>query len=93
MKTVRVVFAYLVGMYLVVRAIVELVTIDYGDAASYEDDWGGPSLAGVLAVHCLPGVIAVSLMILGAAPPVCAETPSVNDAPAELAEHRRRSPG
>ena len=58
--------AYLVGMYLVVRAVVKLVTIDYGDAGSYEDDWGGPSLTGVLAVHCLPGVIAVSLMILGA---------------------------
>jgi hypothetical protein len=66
MKTVVVVFANLVGMYFVVRAVVELVSIDYGDAASYEDDWGGPSLAGVLAVHCLPGVIAVALMILGA---------------------------
>ena len=66
MKTVGVVFAYLVGAFFVVRAIVELVTIDYGDAASYEDDWGGPSLVGVLAVHCLPGVICLALMILGA---------------------------
>ena len=66
MKTIGVVFAYLVGTYFVVRAIVEVVTIDYGDAASYEDDWGGPSLVGVLAVHCLPGVIALALMIWGA---------------------------
>ena len=66
MKTIGVVVAYLVGAYFVFRAIVELVTIDYSDAASYEDDWGGPSLVGVLAVHCLPGVIALALMIWGA---------------------------
>jgi len=47
----------LVGTFLVVRAIVELVAIDYGNPASYRDDWGGPSLVGVLAVHCLPGVL------------------------------------
>jgi hypothetical protein len=66
MKAIAIVFAYLVGAFLVVRAIVELVTIDYGDASAYEDDWGGPSLVGVLAVHCLPGVIAAALMIWGA---------------------------
>src|SRR6187402_300307 len=32
-------------------AIVEFVTIDYGDPSSYEDDWGGPTLIGVLAVQ------------------------------------------
>jgi hypothetical protein len=66
MKAIAIVFAYLVGVFFVGRAIVELVTIDYGDASSYEDDWGGPSLIGVLAVHCLPGVIAAALMIRGA---------------------------
>jgi hypothetical protein len=66
MKAIGIVVAYLVGAFLVVRAVVELVTIDYGDASSYEDDWGGPSLVGVLAVHCLPGVIAAALMIWGA---------------------------
>ena len=66
MRKVVVVFAYLVGTYFVGRAIVELVTIDDRDASSYEDDWGGPSLIGVLAVHCLPGVIAIALMIWGA---------------------------
>lgn len=40
------------------RAIVELLTIDYSDPSSYADDWGGPSLIGVVLVHCLPGVIA-----------------------------------
>jgi hypothetical protein len=66
MKFAAIVAAYLLGGYLVVRALVELVTIDYGDPASYEEDWGGPSLAGVLAVHCLPGALALVLMIWGA---------------------------
>ena len=51
------------GVYLVLRAVVELFLIDYGDPASYRDDWGGPSLAGVLAVHCLPGIIAAVLLV------------------------------
>jgi hypothetical protein len=66
MKVVGIAFAYAIGVYFVVRAVVEVVTIDYGDAASYEKDWGGPSLLGVLAVHCLPGVIALGLMLWGA---------------------------
>ncbi len=66
MKVAGIVLAYVVGAYFVVRAIVELVTIDYGDPASYEDDWGGPSLAGVLAVHCVPGIVALVLMLWGA---------------------------
>jgi hypothetical protein len=45
------------GAYLVIRAIVELLVIDYGDPATYRNDWGGPSLVGVLAVHCLPGIL------------------------------------
>ena len=65
MKPAAVVVGYVVGTYLVVRAVVELVTIDYGDPSSYRDDWGGPSLVGVLAVHCLPGVIALLAMIWG----------------------------
>lgn len=66
MKIAGIAIAYVVGAYLVVRAIVELVTIDHRDPASYENDWGGPSAAGVLAVHCLPGVLALVLMLWGA---------------------------
>jgi hypothetical protein len=33
--------------------------IDINDPASYRDDWGGPSLLGVLAVHCGPGLLAL----------------------------------
>jgi hypothetical protein len=53
-----------VGLYLVVRAIAELVVIDFGDPASYRHDWGGPSLAGVLAVHCGPGILAAAAMVV-----------------------------
>jgi hypothetical protein len=42
--------------YLVGRGIVELFTIHYGVPASYAQDWGGPSLAGVLAVHSGPAL-------------------------------------
>ena len=65
MKTIGIVSAYLIGAFFVVRAIVEVITIDFGDSSSYEDDWGGPTLIGVLAVHCLPGVIAIALMVWG----------------------------
>ena len=65
MKVVGIVFAYVVGAYFVVRAVVEVVMIDYGGAASYRRDWGGPSLLGVLAVHCIPGVIALAFMLWG----------------------------
>jgi hypothetical protein len=46
------------GLYLVARAIVELFVIDMSDPASYQDDWGGPSLLGVLLVHVGPGLLA-----------------------------------
>ena len=48
--------AVLFAAYLVVRALVELATIHYNVPASYAKDWGGPSLAGVLAVHAGPGI-------------------------------------
>ncbi len=50
--------------FLVVRAIVELITFHYSDPSSYEHDWGGPSMVGVLLVHCLPGVLAAVAVVL-----------------------------
>ena len=47
----------IVGIYLVGRAIVEPFVINPGDPSTYQNDWGGPSLAGVVSVHCVPGVI------------------------------------
>ncbi|WBB65671.1 hypothetical protein [Micromonospora sp. WMMD812] len=51
------------AVYLVVRAVAEPFVIDMSDPATYRDDWGGPSLAGVLAVHCGPGIIAAALLV------------------------------
>lgn len=62
MRRLGVIFGVLVGSYLIVRAIAEPFVIDMSDPASYRDDWGGPSLAGVLAVHMGPGLIAAALM-------------------------------
>ncbi len=58
MRRVVTALGVIVGIFLIVRAVVELLTIDYSDPTSYADDWGGPSLAGVLLVHCGLGLIA-----------------------------------
>ncbi|HEY7259902.1 MAG TPA: hypothetical protein VH589_00240 [Trebonia sp.] len=44
------------GAYFVARGVAELIMVHYHDPASYRLDWGGPSLAGVLAVHAGPGL-------------------------------------
>ncbi len=33
------------------------------DPATYQGDWGGPSLAGVLAVHSGPGIVAAPFLV------------------------------
>jgi hypothetical protein len=48
------------AVYLVGRGIAEFFTIHYSDPASYRNDWGGPSLAGVFAVHTGPAVAIVA---------------------------------
>jgi hypothetical protein len=53
----------LIAAFFIVRAIIEVFAIDFSDPSSYADDWGGPSLAGVLLVHCLPGVIAAIALV------------------------------
>lgn len=57
------VLGFVVSAFLLVRAIVEIFVIDYGDPSSYRNDWGGPSLAGVLAVHSGPGILAATLIV------------------------------
>ncbi|BAL88661.1 hypothetical protein AMIS_34410 [Actinoplanes missouriensis 431] len=56
----------LLALYFIGRAVAEPFLIDVGDPASYRRDWGGPSLAGVLLVHCGPGVIAAVLLVVAA---------------------------
>jgi hypothetical protein len=57
MKRIALVAATVLGLYLTGRAVKEFFVIHWGNPESYRNDWGGPSLAGVLAVHCLPGLI------------------------------------
>jgi len=63
MKRIGIVVLWIVGLYLVVRAAAEPFVIDMSDPASYRLDWGGPHLAGVLAVHCVPGIVAAALLV------------------------------
>jgi hypothetical protein len=58
-KVAATVLGHLIGAYFVVRAVVEVVTVDYGNSESYENDWGGPSLEGVLVVHCVLGLVSL----------------------------------
>jgi len=62
MRKVATIAGFVVGLYLVVRALAEPFVIDMTDPSTYRDDWGGPSLLGVLAVHCGPGLIAAAAM-------------------------------
>jgi hypothetical protein len=62
MKRIGVVLLWFAGVYFVARAIVEPFVIDVNDPSTYQHDWGGPHLAGVLLVHCGLGVLAATLM-------------------------------
>jgi len=63
MKKTGTVLLWIIGIFLVLRAAVEPFAIDLHDPAAYHLDWGGPHLAGVLAIHMGPGIIALALMI------------------------------
>jgi|GEM_PF-1009806 len=52
------------ALYLAGRAIAEFFLVNYADPASYRNAWGGPSLAGVFAVHAGPG-LAVLIAAIG----------------------------
>jgi hypothetical protein len=58
------IFAVAVMSYAVLRAVVEIVTIRWTNPASYRADWGGPTLAGVLLVHCAPGVVSALILAM-----------------------------
>jgi hypothetical protein len=52
--------AAVAALYLVGRGIAELFVIHWHDPSSYALDWGGPSLAGVLAVHSGPALVIIA---------------------------------
>jgi hypothetical protein len=62
MKRAALVVGLILGVYLIGRAVAEPFVIDFADPGTYRDDWGGPTLAGVLAVHSGPGVIAAAVI-------------------------------
>jgi hypothetical protein len=62
MKRVLAILGVLLGVYLMARAVAWPFSVDPGDAATYANDWGGPSLLGVAAVHCGPGLIAAGVL-------------------------------
>ena len=64
MRRATSILGLIVGLYLIGRAIVELFLVDTSDPASYRNDWGGPSLFGVLAVHCGPGLLAAVAILI-----------------------------
>ena len=59
-RAIGLAIAGLLALYLVARGIAEFFTVNYSDPASYRNDWGGPSLAGVFAVHSGPAVAIVA---------------------------------
>jgi len=40
MRRIVIALGVIVGIFFIVRAVVELLTIDYSDPSSYADDWG-----------------------------------------------------
>lgn len=64
MRRALLILGAVVAAFLIVRAVVEVLTLHYSDPSSYEHDWGGPSVIGVLAVHTLPGVIAAVVVVI-----------------------------
>ena len=54
----------MLGAYFVMRGVAEPFVIDMGDPASYRLDQGGPSLVGVLVVHCGPAVVVLGVVIV-----------------------------
>jgi hypothetical protein len=54
----------ILGLYLIIRAVAEPFVIDMSNPATYRSDWGGPSLIGVLFVHCGPGVMAAIVIAM-----------------------------
>ena len=58
MRKIAIAVGFALGLFFIVRAMAEPFVIDMSDPATYRNDWGGPSLFGVLLVHCGPGMIA-----------------------------------
>lgn len=63
-KRIAAVLCAILAVYLMGRGVAEFFVVNYSNAASYRDSWGGPSLVGVFLVHSGPGAVVV-LAIVG----------------------------
>jgi hypothetical protein len=63
MKTAGKVFLIILSVYLIGRAIVEPFFLASTPASTYRNDWGGPTLVGVAAVHMVPGILGAAYLI------------------------------
>jgi hypothetical protein len=52
----------LIAVFFIGRAVIEVVSVDPSDPASYHDDWGGPTYLGVLGVHAGPGLLVLAAL-------------------------------
>lgn len=59
-RSVGIVLSVVTAVYLVGRGIAEFWRIDVSRSETYRNDWGGPHLAGVLAVHTGPAIVIVT---------------------------------
>ncbi|GIH13398.1 hypothetical protein [Rugosimonospora africana] len=87
MRKVLLAFGFIVGLYLFGRAVVEPFVINLSDPSTYRHDWGGPSLIGVLAVHCGPGLVFGAAVVTALVrrygrPPAGSRPDPVSDRPA-----------
>jgi hypothetical protein len=53
----------ILGLFLVVRSMVEIITLNPTRPDSYRHDWGGPHYLGVLLVHAGPGALALAVAL------------------------------
>ncbi len=53
-----------IAVYLVGRAVVEVIILDPTRPDSYQRDWGGPHYLGVMAVHAGPGLLVLIVAVL-----------------------------
>jgi hypothetical protein len=58
-RVLAVVLGSALAAYAVARGIAEFWLVDFDNPASYQNDWGGPSLFGVFLVHSGPGLAVI----------------------------------
>ena len=58
-RVLAVVLGSALAVYAVARGVAEFWLVNFDNPASYQNDWGGPSLFGVFLVHSGPGLAVI----------------------------------